>query len=641
MNHSMACAYRLLVIGLSFLVIGCSEEKRFFTEQIDYIQPISRHQEDFKDDEFDASTIPRFDPDRVDSRQVHGWTVNLSNAPIRLDLDLLKPDTDEALLKSHSNYTDAVSSVESLGIPVLPSVHLIDGKAKQFDDGLYAALELYWFRPDVHGILSDLDWLQRLAKAVPEDSRAASYIAVGLEQAGIYITSTNETGLYEFRKRFESELTRTKPIGFYEWNESLKQCYRVGRYFQMDFELDNNDWMQPLVRAFHRDPDLLANYRRIIERWSRLHKAPTRLTVLDLVEHPQGAELVRLRRERKISSSSVSLFPTGSNREAEITRKLCSDGLPADADLLRELVKAIRSGDCNLQPAHNSGWFDYRVFALETLLEPKRSDEANHLCLMGNYKRRSLEIFQALISKRTEVHVSQFAFDANQCGIGRDEPQNQFSPQLRLEPAPTYYLRMARSYRFLSHVLRDILDETSFANLRGLTQNGFRPRPLTSEVKDLQRLFYGCYSLSAEDLGLPVKLTDEEQAEVNESRIHAEQWLKNFSQDPDLAVNRREIVPVAEDDQRRSIVNWATLGIRFVRLNAGFHSEAPPRVKTADLTEWIPLKADQLDEATYLLPVEDFASVTLDDSQVYTRTEFQKLCDGATTRDEIIKRLNP
>ena len=616
-----------------WLLTGCYST--YVIEVTDYVPPASVQQAAFSDDVYDASKAPTFDPARIDSRPENGWLVNLSAAVTRLDIDPLKPDVDRELLKLHSNYRDAITSAQSNSVSILPSVNLIDGKAKQFDDGLFAALEQHWLQAHANGISGDLNWLQKLAGSLPQDSRAAAYLAVGLQVAGIEVPATNQSAVAEFRSRFESDLLQTKPIGFYAWNESLRRCYRVGRYFQMEFE--NDAWITPLLQALRQDQELLAGYRQITARWARLSNSPTRISLLDLVDHPDTESLARFKHERQITSSLVSLFPPGTNRESELVRRLFPRGFSAKADIMQELVQAIRSGTIDLTPTPLSGWYDYQVYAMETLLVPKRGEESQHLLLTANYQRRSLEAFQALITKRKETHILR-----SESGVKAPTsapPLKHFTPRLRLEPAVTYYLRMARSYRYLKQALREFVDEPSQQQLFGLTEHGTRGRLLFEELADMERLFYGCFALSAEDLGLAIRVNSDEQTEVESGRIDAEKWIAEFASDPDLAVDTRVIVPVAEDFRRNVMSTWGTLGVRFARLKAEYIPEAPPQVKSGDNPNWTPLTPDQLSEATYLIPVDEFASVQIPSSWILNRAEFRELCSGAANREEILKRL--
>ena len=638
--HQPVLARRLFASVTLTTLVGCVEPEATVIEKTVYSAPAANPAVEFADDVYDANVAPTFVPDRVDSREVKGWSVNLSAAVTKLDQVLLKPDSDEALLKIHANYRDAIQSVQSPDVSVLPSINLIDGKAKQFDDGLYAALEQHWFQEHAAEFPGDLTFLKELAAAVPADSRAAAYFAVGLELAGITIPATNQASMASFKSRYNSDLVQSKPIGFYAWNEKLQQCYRVGRFFQMEFELDDNDWMQPAIRALQTKSELQATYRQILARWARLSNSPSRLTVLDLVENSTGQDLARVSRQRNLTTSTVSLFPPGSNRETELTRRLFPNGFTARSDIMRELVKAIRSGTVDLQPTDSSGWYDYQVYALETLLVPKRGEESKSLLLTGTYKRRRLEAFQAFITKRKETHVLRSESKVKVASAPlASERLEQFSPRLRLEPAPTYYLRMARSYRFLNKALHEFVSEHQLTTLHGLTEQGTRKQPLLEELREIERLFYGCYALSAEDIGLGLNVTEDEQAVLGESRSIAEKWLTSYTDDPDIAVDTRVIVPVAEDLKRGVISVWATPGIRFTRLKTNYVSEAPPRVRNKDAEEWTALKPEQLSEAIYLLPVDEFVSVQVPSTRILNRKEFQGLCNEVKTKEELVQRL--
>src|SRR5262245_1520994 len=80
-----------------------------------------------------------FDPDLVDRRPEAGWLINQSEAVIKLDVPLVRGDDEQHLLTLHPSYKAAVTAAGEHANKI-PSVNLLDGKAKQFDDGLYAAI---------------------------------------------------------------------------------------------------------------------------------------------------------------------------------------------------------------------------------------------------------------------------------------------------------------------------------------------------------------------------------------------------------------------------------------------------------------------------------------------------------------------
>src|SRR5262249_3958026 len=133
---------------------------------------------------------PAFDPARVDRRPLGKWRINSSAAVLKLDVPLLKPDVDKALLTLHPSYADAVGPNARVR-NVLPSVNLIDGKAKQFDDGLYAALDLAYYQGVKEQLRSHVQLVRRIYDRVGKDSVAAPFLAAGLELAGVPVEAAD------------------------------------------------------------------------------------------------------------------------------------------------------------------------------------------------------------------------------------------------------------------------------------------------------------------------------------------------------------------------------------------------------------------------------------------------------------------
>src|SRR5258707_570485 len=142
----------------------------------------------------------------------------------------------------------------------------------------------------------------------------------------------------------------------------------------------------------------------------------------------------------RATHSGVAVFPPSTSRETVLFETLFPAGLPANADLMNELVQAIRSGKVDLRPTADSGWYEYQVHALETLLLPEKGAEHNKLLLMKAYKKRMLEAFRATITKRRETHVRQLATPglAGAAPLGGYfPPPEQIKPRLRVEPCPS------------------------------------------------------------------------------------------------------------------------------------------------------------------------------------------------------------
>jgi hypothetical protein len=110
----------------------------YTVERTDYTPPPPPAADSLLADDRIEDKTTTFDPGLVDRRPLEGWLVNASAAVIRLDVPLIKPDFNPEMAVLYPSYAVALAAAKG---QVLPSVNLVDGKAKQFDDGLVAALD--------------------------------------------------------------------------------------------------------------------------------------------------------------------------------------------------------------------------------------------------------------------------------------------------------------------------------------------------------------------------------------------------------------------------------------------------------------------------------------------------------------------
>src|SRR5258708_4898013 len=140
----------LLAFG-GLLCVGCLDfdVDRLIDEKVDYQAPAEQNEDDgLADDALADNPAVAFDPELVDRRPANGFLINASSAVVKLDVLPVKPDKEADYLVLHPSYAAAVAAVRAKhpGVTVLPSVNQIDNKAKQFDDGLYAALDQAYFQ---------------------------------------------------------------------------------------------------------------------------------------------------------------------------------------------------------------------------------------------------------------------------------------------------------------------------------------------------------------------------------------------------------------------------------------------------------------------------------------------------------------
>ena len=618
----------LLFLAGCAICVGCLDLE-FDTIVERQPPPPSKPEDELKDDQLEDKAAVSFDPDVVDRRRHGDLLINASSAVLKLSIPGAKPQEDDDLLVLHPSYATAEKAARAAHPldAVLPSVNLLDGKAKQFDDGLYAALDQAFYRGLHDRLKSHIELVRRIYSIVGKDNVAAPYLAAGLELAGVEVEPADTDGKTKWLEDFRKDEVASKPVGFYTWDKHLEKCFRFLRFFQHEFTAGGLDVPRALQAAIRSDPVLEEDYRRALDFYSKLSNPALGYCVLNFPDNLGSA--------RPGEHATVAFFPSSTSRETVLFEKLFPSGLPESAQLMNELIRAIRSGKVDLKPGPNSGWYDYQVYALETLLLPQKGEEHDKLLLTRAYKKRMLEAFKALITKRRETHLRQL-----QIGCGGAEPRNppeMVRPRLRVEPCPSYYVRTARAYAFLANFLEATVGKEVLQRLHGLTKDGLRQQDLYSELHFLRDLFYGLYLVSAEDIGLKPAFLAGEPVDAEHCYQLVEDWLPGAYKDADIAADTRVIVPIFVDPARKVTRVWATLGVRLAKLDADF--ARPPSLKQRDKERWEIVGEHQLGSATYFIPVDEFAEVELSGLRMLTRDEFRALCNEGGTKEGIVAAL--
>jgi hypothetical protein len=125
-------------------------------------------------------------------------------------------------------------------------------------------------------------------------------------------------------------------------------------------------------------------------------------------------------------------------------------------------------------------------------------------------------------------------------------------------------------------------------------------------------------------------LAADEGIDVGRCTQQAMDWLAKPLDDPDLAVDTRVSVPMYMYPDTRL---WMTLGVRLARLQAAYVRQ--PSIRRQGDTGWRPVY--DLEQADYMILVDEFAEVSLPGLHTFTREELRAICDRAKTREEILK----
>jgi len=436
---------------------------------------------------------------------------------------------------------------------------------------------------------------------------------------------------------FEQDKAASKPIGFYTWTPELQRTWRFYRFLQHEFDTEYLTIPRDVAAVLKDHADLLKQYRAINAFYGRLTNPLVCLPVNALIGTTQ--DVAALAKQRGASHAAAAVFPPSTSRETELFERLFSEGLPADANLMVTLIRRIRSGEVDLKPSQKpggDGWYQYQVYALETLLLPGRGQEKEKLLLTAEYKKRLVEAFKAMITTRRETHARQLS--AAKDSAPAPLSSGEVSPRLRIEPCATFYLRTARAYAFVQNFLRSAVGRQRLEKLHGLKQGGTREAALDAELDALARRFYGFYLVACEDLGMRPQFLPDEAVDQAAARSEALRWLGNLDADPDLACDTRVSVPIFISLVRGKTRLWATVGVRLAHLDASY--ARPPRVRPkGEKGEWKEVERYQMGPSDYVIPVVEFAEIEMNGSNALSREEFRAICDRHSTKEEIVRAL--
>jgi hypothetical protein len=609
-------------------------------EYTDYNDPPDKLK--FVDDKL-AEKNPAWDESFVDSRPIGDWELNASAAVTKLDCPSLKEDHDAALLELRASYAAAAKAAKDQGLEMLPSANLLDGAAKQFDDGLVAALDLACYRGELgaapFGAPAAPKFIRAVFDALPNESPARPFLAAALELAGDMVPLPAEQGARReiLLALFERDTVRSQPIGFYTWTKELGDVWRFFRFLQHEFDQRDLGVPRDIAAVLAADSELAAQYAAINGFYSRLTNPLSCLPASALAgttdDLPTLAQRLGARR------ATVAVFPPSTSRETELFSSAFPMGLPAGANLMSALIERIKSGEVMLAPRADDGWYQHQVYALETLLLPSAGQERDKLLLTAAYKERLVEAFKALLTKRRETHARQLEF-----GVGAAAPPgpSEVRPRLRVEPCSTYYLRTARAYGFLEDFLTAAVGRESLAKLHGLKQGGTREANLADELAAMRLRSYGFYFVSCEDIGMKPQLADGEPVDQAAAMKAALDWLAQTESDEDLACDTRVSVPIYVDPIANKTRLWATLGVRLARLEASY-ARGPkirPRGEGGEVGEWKDAERYQLGTSDYVIAVDEFAEIELAGLRSLTREQLRATCDEQKTKERIVEALS-
>jgi hypothetical protein len=348
--------------------------------------------------------------------------------------------------------------------------------------------------------------------------------------------------------------------------------------------------------------------------------------------------------------ADTRFFPPSTSRENELVERLFSDRpIPDGFNLADELVARIRSGEIDLTPRPNSGWYDYQTWALEPMALPERMSEAKHLQLGDEYRKQLLELFKGVLALTRETHVKQLEIPLPASEAGgpiKERVKIAIAPELCAEPLASFYVRRAAAYRFVRQVLADTFGADALSEMHRLTAEGPVERNLALELDEMEALYHGAHVAVSWQLGMT---PDEQDAGLEKGNgpqrddaANAAQfldWAANPDHDLDLSRDARMMVPIFYDRIRKKTKVWVFLGWAS---QGGFVSFATPPVAEI-LDEAGQPAGDDGPELVYHAAWQSFVYPVM--AEVYVdrlldRDEFRRHCDMHQCRAVILQNLS-
>jgi hypothetical protein len=527
-------------------------------------------------------------------------------------------------------------------------------KAKQFDDGLIAAVELA-SQQGAGQLVGKRSLLRALLQTVlHSDTEVDQDVQVLLFSAATLggLPNTAPDAARQVVQRtvdeFLADERRSKPLGIYTWSDELRAVFQQDRLLQTELR-----------------PEQARGLAVLLERTSAAQSAyEAHLRLAARLTNPLAGTDLRdwLRNVGKVPSGETNrwlFFPASRSHEAALLEKLYGDrSIPEGFDLMTELIGRVRTGELRLDPTDTSGWYDYQTWSLEPLIRPDAVPEACRLRLEPRYRHHLERLFKGMLALTRETHVKQVKAAVGGCAFRREVIYVE--PDLSVEPLPEVYRRRAAAYHFVRGVLVEAFGDNALRTMHRLTPASPVAISLADELTAMEGLFEGAYRTACRDLGFPLSTISPGKPEDHEARFR--QWAAEQEQDGDLGRDGRMMVPVFHDVQRRLTKVWAFLGwdrtlqqIAYAKVPsvvscAGVSTEGQES-ETTDRLSTLRKKFRKVPEAEAAPPAPDIqfrsrwceAAVPVF-AEVYVRCllnrdEFRKHCDRYRTKEAILANL--
>jgi hypothetical protein len=518
------------------------------------------------------------------------------------------------------------------------SASVLAQKGKQFDDGLYAAIELVAEQglgrfPGKAQLLRDL--VRALADSPAPPSQPVATVLAGAKLGlhDVQLPVACEEPVKKLIDAFSAEEVRSKPIGFYTWSETLSDIFRQDRMLQT--KLDVPAGVVLLGKALRTDPKDRAAYAAYLTLVSRLTNRGAYPDLrLMLASLDRGGPV--------FVPDKVRFFPPSQSHETELTKRLFGNWpIPEGFNLIQEMIRRIRLHQLSLKPSPDSGWYDYQTWALEPLVVPNEMPEARHLRYDAAYARLLEELFKGILALTRETHIKQLEVPpAPGAAPAPVSPRVEITiyPELSTEPLASYYFRRAESYGFAGSALEDSFGREALKKVHRIGPGVTMITTLPEELDEMEMLFYGAHVTVCRQIGMTPLVSPRIHVTADAAAAAFADWTEHIDKDDDVGRDSRTMVPVFYDVQRQKTKVWVMLGWSQRRLITDFAT--PPSYSVVDAqgqavpSNKVDVSFDSESQAlVYPVMEEIYVSKILD------REEFRRHCDRYKTRSAILANL--
>jgi hypothetical protein len=524
-------------------------------------------------------------------------------------------------------------------------------KGKQFDDGLYAAVELA-MQNGLGPVVGKKTWLPKFAAKVDAaqggvplaEIFAAVQFGGGKSAAPPALAPLVQSEITEFL----SDDKRSKPIGFYPWSKELESIFRQDRMLQTPLEGDKHlVGIKAVASALAADAEARKKYEQVLQLNERLTNPLDSRDYRGVLASIEAGQEVAFK-----PMETVAFIPPSRSHETDLIRKLYGGALiPEGFDLMAEVITRLKNGKLSFQPQADSGWYDHQLWSLEPLVRFDASPESKKLRPNEEYLKHLEELFKGTYALMRETHVKQLAAP----GAAAERPPVKerekvfISPDPHVELLPTMYLRRAQSYRFVREVLEETFGKENIDELHRLTATGPVEMNLADELDQMERLFTGAYIVACREIGMKEQLPKdlgEGQSADDQAKTFL-RWVASLSSDPDLASDCRMMVPVFFDLQGRTKV-WVMLGWEHANCTLGYVKQPGIKITSpvGKPVAYFPgMPGAPVEDAPEIhfygahryLATPIFAEVYV--TKLLNRTEFRRHCDTYATKAAILANL--